>query len=97
MRASSVPHLLSVACKHVVEGVRPVCLVGRPDGDWCFSCGQLDHIGLEAYCMVGMSHLFDDDPTLDAVLDLPADEEAERVAWGAPWLRSVIPPEDDDD
>jgi hypothetical protein len=90
-RLESVPHLLSFCCTHVRDGMRPVLLVSRPDGDWCFFCGGIDHIGLSSYCTVGMSHLVEDDPSLREVLDLCHWEEAERVAPGGAWLRSWIP------
>jgi hypothetical protein len=90
-RTKPVPHILSFCCTHVVDGTRPVLLVNRPDGDWCFLCGKGDHIGLSSYCTVGMSHLVDDDQSLREVLDLCNWEEAERVAPGSAWLRSWIP------
>jgi hypothetical protein len=89
-----VPHILSVCCNHVVHGERPVRLVGRPDGDWTFSCGAIDHAGIDDLCLCGMSHLFDDDPSLHEVLDLAPWEEAERADPGAAWMRGVIPPDE---
>jgi hypothetical protein len=91
MHLQPVPHVASFVCLHVRDGQRPVLWVSRPDGDWCFLCGASDHTGIESYCIVGMSHLTDDAPSLREVLDLDLWEEAERVAPGAPWLRSWIP------
>lgn len=93
MALEPVTHLLSFCCTHVVHGSRPVLLVGRPDGDWCFTCGGVDHIGVDDYCLCGMSHLVDDDPSLREILDLDDWEEAERFELGGAWFRSPIPVE----
>ena len=90
MRQGPVPHIATFVCMHIRDGERPVLWVSRPDGDWCFLCGQSDHGGVESYCIVGMSHLVDHDATLREVLDLRRDREAERLVVGGRWTRSEI-------
>lgn len=85
------PHTKSYVCNHVFEGERPVLYVSRADGDWCFLCGADDHEQLgSAFQVVGLSHELAKDSTLESVLDLAPEEEADRAAVGAPWVRSTI-------
>ena len=86
------PHLKSYVCIHVFEHSKPVLLVSREDGDWCFLCGDLHPQDASAYRVVGIGHVLAHDPDLNALLDLPADWEAERTAKGAPWIRTALKP-----
>jgi hypothetical protein len=84
-------HSKSYVCIHVFEGRRPVLLVSRPDGDWCFLCGDTDHAqSAEAYRVVGMKHVVDQDRSLEHVLDLESNWEAERADVFSAWLRTKI-------
>jgi hypothetical protein len=74
----------------VFRGERPVLLVSRGDGDWCFLCGDGHPDDPAFYRVAGIGHPVGDDPTLAEVLDLDADEEAERVFVGGPWVRSRL-------
>lgn len=88
------PHQTSYVCVDVFEG-RSVLWVSRPDGDWCFLCGG-EHEDEPTYLrVVGIGHVIDADPTLNEVLDLKPDEEAERSSVGGDWTRNIIPPDDD--
>lgn len=85
-------HLKSYVCTHVFEGDRPVLYVTRADGgDWCFLCGDGHPPVAASYRVVGMSHVLESDPALVEVLDLYGEQEAEREAVGRPWVRTVVP------
>lgn len=90
-----VGHQKSYVCEHVFRGERPVLLVCRPDGDWCFLCGDNHPDDPGAYRVVGAGHVIDDDSALSEVLDLAADEEAERPAVGEAWARASVPEDGD--
>lgn len=81
-------HQKSYVCTHVFEGSRPVLLVSRPGGDWCFLCGGEHPEDASSYRVVGIGHLFEKDPTLISLEDLPPDWEAEREEVGKPWIRT---------
>ena len=83
-------NLKSYVCIEVFNGERPVLLVSREDGDWCFLCGDGHPDDAAFYRVVGIGRPIGDDPTLVEVLDLGSDEEAERVEVGAAWTRSSL-------
>ena len=78
----------SYVCIHVFERTRPILLVSRPDGDWCALCGDDHPQDSIYYRVVGLGHVVSQDPTIAEVLDLEADEEAERQVEAGPWVRS---------
>ena len=82
------PNLKSYVCVEVFDCQRPVLYVTRPDGDWCFLCGEEHPHDASAYRVVGIGHPIGSDPTLVEILDLGVDEEAERASVGAAWSRS---------
>lgn len=82
------PHQKSYVCTHVFAESRPVLLVSRPDGDWCFLCGAEHPEDASAYRVVGVGHVFEKDPTLQPLEDLAPDWEAEREGVGKPWIRT---------
>jgi hypothetical protein len=75
-------------CGHVFRRERRVQLVGRPDADWQFMCGGLDHSDPNEPYHVSVGALLQFDPTLDELADLPVDWEAERPDIGSPWIRT---------
>jgi hypothetical protein len=79
-------------CKHVFQG-HPVLFASRVDGDWQLLCGGIhdDGDGMVAH----LRHLIDGDPSIEAILDLPAEFEAERDAVGSPWVRRPALPSPD--
>lgn len=83
-------HTRAYACIHVLDG-HPVLLVSRPDGDWCFLCGGLHEQDASQYRVVGLGHLVVNDATLEAVLALAGDWEAERVDRAGPWTIRPVP------
>ena len=83
-------HLKSYVCIHVFEQTRPVLLVSRPDGDWCFLCGDVHPDDASAYRVVGLEHVVERDPSLEDVLDLAPGHEAERRVPGEAWVRGLV-------
>jgi hypothetical protein len=82
-------NLKSYVCIEVFEG-SPVLYVSRPEGDWCFLCGCEHPDSAEAFRVVGIAHPVTSDPTLEEILDLGMNEEAERPRVGDGWVRSTI-------
>jgi hypothetical protein len=79
--------LRAYVCVHVCDYVRPVLLVTRAGGPWCFLCGDLHPQDASSYRVVGIGHLFERDPSLVELKDLPIDWEAERQDVKSPWIR----------
>jgi hypothetical protein len=85
------PATKSYVCLHVFRRQRPVLLVSRPEGDWCFLCGEDDHADEAAeFRVVCMGDVVEPDPSLTHVLGLEAGEEAERPDGAGGWARSRI-------
>lgn len=81
-------HQKAYVCIHVFERTKPILLVSRADGDWCFLCGTDHFDDASEFRIVGINHLFDADPTLREIEDLPAEYDAEREAPGKAWIRT---------
>ena len=62
-------HQKAYVCIHVFDGVRPVLLVTRPEGDWCLLCGENHEDDASAYRVVGIGHVLERDGSLLEVLD----------------------------
>ena len=77
-------------CLDVFDRRKPVLYVTRPEGDWCALCGDEHPQEGAQYRVVGLGHVVDDDPTITEVLDLGANEEAERRSVGEAWARSTV-------
>jgi len=77
----------ALVCEHVFDASRPVLLVSHEGGDWQFLCGSVDHASWDTARVVGINHLFDGDPSLRELLDLPAGWDAERAKIGEAWAR----------
>lgn len=87
----SIPsNLKAYVCIEVFDRAQPVLLVDRADGDWCFLCGGVHPDDAAYFRVVGIRHPVGDDPTLADVLDLGANEQAERSHVGGEWSRSRI-------
>jgi hypothetical protein len=71
-------------CSHVFDRECAVLLVIHDDGDWQFLCGG-DHAAHELPKVVGLNHILEEDPTLNAVMELPERWEATRAAVGDLW------------
>ena len=83
-------HQKAYVCIHVFEQTKPVLLVSRGDGDWCFLCGDEHPNDAKFYRVVGIGHVLERYPDLKEVLDLKPDEEAERSAPGESWIRTSL-------
>lgn len=86
-------HQKAYVCTHVFEGIAPVLLVSRPEGDWCFLCGQVHADDSSAYRVVGIKHLLDEDESLNELEDLLPDWEAERSSTADNWIRTRLQPD----
>jgi hypothetical protein len=84
-------HQKSYVCTHVFHKERPVLLVSRPHGSWYFLCGDEHEDDASAYEVVGIGHVLEHDPSIEAVLDLAPGWDAERSASNQPWHRQPIP------
>jgi hypothetical protein len=82
-------HQKSYVCIEVFRGERPVLLVDREDGDWCFLCGQEHPEDAAFFRVVGMGHVLENDPSLERVMDLEPDWEAERTTMEGGWIRRM--------
>lgn len=86
-------HHKAYVCTHVYEGKHPIFLVSRPEGDWCFLCGEEHDDDASAYKVVGIHHVLESDPSLESLSDLQPDWEAERSGMDQPWLRTKYDPD----
>ncbi|HKR08988.1 MAG TPA: hypothetical protein VJS39_07360 [Gemmatimonadaceae bacterium] len=83
-------HHKAYVCIHIFDASRPVLLVDRGAGDWCFLCGD-GHEDIAAnYRVVGKGHILDRDPTLHELADLPSGWEAERDSPSGAWIRRPV-------
>jgi hypothetical protein len=86
-------HHKAYVCDHIFDRSRPILLISRPEGDWCFLCGE-DHADDPSnYKVVGIGHVLDSDPSLQELGDLPADWEAERQSVDQKWIRAPFDPD----
>ena len=86
-------HQKAYVCIHVFDSSRPVLLVSRPDGDWCFLCGAEHENTAANYRVVGKGHILDRDATLNELADLAPAWEAERTSPSGTWVRRPVPGE----
>lgn len=85
-------HEKAYVCIHVFEGSAPVMLVSRPDGDWCFLCGQTHDDKAASYRVIGIGHIIERDESLSILDDLNENYEAERGSMNGAWIRTPIDP-----
>lgn len=79
-------------CRHVFNASKPILFVCRPNGEWIFLCGAAHPKGESIFRVVGLGHVIEIDPTLQALADLPPDWDAERRAVGKRWTRTPYYP-----
>ena len=87
-------HQKVYVCIHVFDRERPVLLVSRADSDWMFLCGEEHPQDAASYRVAGIGHVVSHDPTLEEVLDLAPEWDAERPSVGEPWTRVPTPDEE---
>jgi len=85
----SNPRTKAYVCNHVLELSRPILLVSRADGDWCFLCGGNHTNDASEYRIVRIGHAIDSDKSLLEFHDLPVYWEAERQSADSSWVRTV--------
>ena len=81
-------HWRVFVCRQVVAREKPVLLVSRADGDWCFLCGGQHEQSTTDFISVGVGHMLEQDGSLVELLDLKSGWEAERKDRNSPWIRS---------
>lgn len=75
-------------CSHVHEEGAPILLFSNQEGEFSFLCGG-PHVQTDCVAL-GLSHLLDNDPLLEGLLDLPVSWEAERDDPQSVWRRRLI-------
>jgi hypothetical protein len=83
-------HQKAYVCIEVFRGEKPVLLVSREDGDWCFLCGADHPDDASSYKVVGIGHVIERNQDVKEILDLAPNEEAERSAPGQSWIRTNL-------
>lgn len=83
-------HHKAYVCNHVFNQTSPILLVSRADNDWCFLCGENHPDDASAYRVIGIGHVFDQDPSLRQLHDLPPNWDAERKRVGDEWVRRPL-------
>lgn len=84
-------HQKAYVCIDVFENKKPVTLVYRSDGDWCFTSSDNNYGNdPDKYRVVGVGHLIDRDPSLAFLENLPNNCEAERKSPKHRWVRRGI-------
>lgn len=73
-------------CGHIFRMESVILLVSKQGGDWQFLCGAGHEAG-ELPKVVGLNHLINRDASLNELLDLPDNWEAERENSVSPWKR----------
>lgn len=81
-------HWRVFVCRHVFASEKPVLLVSRADGDWCFLCGDHHEQSTTDFMSVGVGHVLEQDGSLIELLDLEPGWEAERKDRNSPWVLS---------
>ena len=81
-------HDKAYVCIHVFEHTRPILLVSRPEGDWCFLCGDNHADNAADFRVVGIGHVLESDLALLELANLQTDWDAERQSVKAGWIRN---------
>ncbi len=86
------PDFVTFAHRTVADNEKPILIFGRyPDGAYCAYTGEeVVNAEREITC-VCLSHIFDVEPSVIALADLPIGWWAVRESPDAPWVREKIP------
>jgi hypothetical protein len=94
----SEPWLYAFICVHAGREDDPILYVARDapidqgDSGWCFGCGRESHEQSD-WLLVRASRYFEQDPSLNDLLEMPEGHAAERPRPGAAWSIYPLPPE----
>jgi hypothetical protein len=82
---SDAPNTAVITCAHIVDDKEPILFVSHDieDGMWQFLCGR-EHSDNEAK-IVSLKYVFELDPTIGLLKDLPCGYCAERESLNDKW------------
>lgn len=84
-------HQKAYVCIDVFEDRKPITLVYRTDGDWCFTTFDNPYgDDSDKYRVIGIGHILQRDPSIESLENLPNNWEAERAAPMHPWVHRDI-------
>ena len=91
------PNVATITTRQVLEDGFPILFVthDEDDGGWQVLCGTSNHD--DDLRVVGLDCMFQRDPTIAELADLPLGWEASRDSIADPWERRPSEPCDDDD
>ncbi|MFN8298867.1 MAG: hypothetical protein U0T75_07160 [Chitinophagales bacterium] len=76
-------------CSHIFKNSHPVLLVIKEQADIQFLCG-MEHENAEIPQVVGVAHLLERDKTLNQLMSIEFDFEAERKTVNEDWIITRI-------
>jgi hypothetical protein len=85
------PHVGVFTTRQVMEGLPVLLVTHDPDYEWQFVCGTTNADADLAH--VHLHHLYEIDPTIGELADLPIGWQAWRASPDEPWQRSLLPAE----
>lgn len=80
------PNTAAILCCHILEQEAPILFVSHDeeDGMWEFLCGKTHE--MEDAKLVSLKWVFDFDPSVGALRDLPCGYHAERKTQKDDWV-----------
>lgn len=85
------PHVGVFTTRQVMEGLPILLVTHDPDHEWQFLCGTTNADADLAHAH--LHHLYESDPTIGQLADLPIGWQAWRASLDTPWERSPLPAE----
>ncbi|MCA1566237.1 MAG: DUF2185 domain-containing protein [Acidobacteria bacterium] len=94
---SDPPNVATITTTKVLDEDHPILLVthDEDDGGWQFLCGTTNDP--EDGRVVGLDCIYNRDPTVAELSDLPLGWRAWRDAVGLPWHREESPPYEEEE
>ena len=91
------PNVTALTTRQVLEENFPILLVthDEDDGTWQILCGTSNHV--DDGRVVDLGCMFERDPTIGLLADLPLGWRASRESVDDAWLLELSPEDDDED